>query len=561
MCRVDRDCLATAVCDRGTCIDASRAPDAGTSPLGGENDVCTRNTDCNAPLVCLAGLCSAECIADRDCRDGESCDPITRTCRRSSVDAGPADSGGDAAGDTEGGTDSAPDGGKCFSDDECDDKLFCNGAERCVGGSCAAASEGPCTSHTACVVDACDEAAKKCTTKTTATKDDDGDGHAPTGCGGDDCDDKDKSVHAGATELCDGKDNDCNGKVDDGARTLTGASFGPASTPYGPLQGAAFSRGTDRTWALTWNAGADPIAYRLWLEAFGSDGASIGGAKELRMGTLSETTVPRCYATNGSTAMLFTAAHSARLIERYGTGLVYAGSQEVKGATYDVCGATWTGSHYAVAYPSVAGLHYTFLDASLADTFGHRVLPTVDGKGFGGFGGRVLAAASKAATAFVYNGYLGRAEIALFDPTGAVPIATRRVSPLDGSTTLLDVVATTEGFLVVFRYPTGPVQLVSVSDKAVVSPPQPLTLPTEAPTSLSLVSDGAGLATFGVFGSSASAVFLPLGPTKPGDTVPLTTSAGAEDLAFLAAFPGGKYTALRWDATTRTVVGRRLACP
>ena len=31
-----------------------------------------------------------------------------------------------------------------------------------------------------------------------------------------DCDDKDPNVHPGATEVCDGVDNDCNGKIDDG---------------------------------------------------------------------------------------------------------------------------------------------------------------------------------------------------------------------------------------------------------------------------------------------------------------------------------------------------------
>ncbi len=45
--------------------------------------------------------------------------------------------------------------------------------------------------------------------------DNDQDGHAAVACGGDDCNDADPSVHPGALEVCDGKDNDCNGKTDD----------------------------------------------------------------------------------------------------------------------------------------------------------------------------------------------------------------------------------------------------------------------------------------------------------------------------------------------------------
>ena len=36
-----------------------------------------------------------------------------------------------------------------------------------------------------------------------------------------DCDDHDNAVHPGATEVCDGKDNDCNGQVDEGVKTTS----------------------------------------------------------------------------------------------------------------------------------------------------------------------------------------------------------------------------------------------------------------------------------------------------------------------------------------------------
>lgn len=55
----------------------------------------------------------------------------------------------------------------------------------------------------------------------------DGDGHEDATCGGDDCADNDSTVYPGALDTCDGKDNDCDGMVDEGGSgTTTGWSEG-----------------------------------------------------------------------------------------------------------------------------------------------------------------------------------------------------------------------------------------------------------------------------------------------------------------------------------------------
>jgi hypothetical protein len=52
-----------------------------------------------------------------------------------------------------------------------------------------------------------------------AAPDEDGDGYLPTSAGGTDCDDTATTVHPGATEICDDRDNDCDGGPDEGVST------------------------------------------------------------------------------------------------------------------------------------------------------------------------------------------------------------------------------------------------------------------------------------------------------------------------------------------------------
>jgi hypothetical protein len=58
----------------------------------------------------------------------------------------------------------------------------------------------------------------------------DGDGHPSLEAGGEDCDDTRAETHPGAAELCDGLDNDCDGKVDE--LCTGGAMDGPDAEPW-----------------------------------------------------------------------------------------------------------------------------------------------------------------------------------------------------------------------------------------------------------------------------------------------------------------------------------------
>jgi Putative metal-binding motif len=96
----------------------------------------------------------------------------------------------------------------------CPHGSFCLATRGCVHGK-ACGSDADCTDSDPCHVNRrCDPSSAICTY---TILDRDGDGHPPTVCGGDDCDDDDPARFPGHPETCDGKDNGCTGRVDVGA--------------------------------------------------------------------------------------------------------------------------------------------------------------------------------------------------------------------------------------------------------------------------------------------------------------------------------------------------------
>ncbi|MET0793853.1 MAG: putative metal-binding motif-containing protein, partial [Polyangiaceae bacterium] len=134
--------------------------------------------------------------------------------------------------DADAGVDEPAPPAACTTDLDCDTGDLCAAAE-CREGSCVPLPVVTCNDQEACTDDSCDPDTGKCSF-TPVTLDLDGDGHrspkpgfaagAPGACG-DDCDDRSAAAHPGGVEVCDGVDNDCNGKIDDGS------AYGGLRTP------------------------------------------------------------------------------------------------------------------------------------------------------------------------------------------------------------------------------------------------------------------------------------------------------------------------------------------
>lgn len=130
----------------------------------------------------------------------------------------------------------------CANDAACDDGLFCNGAETCAERRCVRGAAPRCDDGVACTVDFCSEETRGCVNR---APDADADGENDARCVdtrgmalGTDCNDMNASVSSGALEVCDrmGVDEDCD-PTTHGGTDLDGDGFEDAQCCNGTMCG------------------------------------------------------------------------------------------------------------------------------------------------------------------------------------------------------------------------------------------------------------------------------------------------------------------------------------
>jgi len=167
---IDEEPAATESCDNGAYCDGQEACSTGTCQSG-------TPVDCNDGVGCTDDSCNETTDScenmenDSNCDDGLWCNGAETCDTVSDCQAGTAPDCDDGAGCTVDSCNEATDScDNVPSDALCDDGLFCNGAEACVDGLCEPGAD-PCPGDGNDCTDDCNEASDTCAHLCNATDD------------------------------------------------------------------------------------------------------------------------------------------------------------------------------------------------------------------------------------------------------------------------------------------------------------------------------------------------------------------------------------------------------
>jgi hypothetical protein len=212
-------CTGAAECDDGiACTVDTCPPETGRcthqpdDTACDDHDACTGAERCDPTRGCVSDA-PVDCDDGIDCTD-DRCDPATGGCLRTLVHARctpPRICDPPRSADASG----CADPPACAIDGDCGDGDLCNGVETCGPDlRCRPGTSVVCDDRIPCTADSCRPATGACEH---LAPDVDGDTHTDAACYGTDCDDAQAEVHPGAPELCNGRDDDCDGTPDDAA--------------------------------------------------------------------------------------------------------------------------------------------------------------------------------------------------------------------------------------------------------------------------------------------------------------------------------------------------------
>ncbi len=195
--------------------------DTGSEPKDTDTGTCSSDSQCDDEIDCTTDVCKS----DGSCSnlpDNGKCEYL-EMCSR---EEGCVDTGKECLvnSDCDDGVDCTDDdcaGGVCRNqpndklcedpDNQCIINRTCVAGSGCAEGEpkgCSQSNLGPCQERV------CNPANGECEEATVDGADDDDDEYLDSECGGDDCDDGNDTIHPGVDDVCNLKDDDCDGLTD-----------------------------------------------------------------------------------------------------------------------------------------------------------------------------------------------------------------------------------------------------------------------------------------------------------------------------------------------------------